>query len=327
MKPTRLLGLLMVAMSAISAVTQTRQMGIVLEYNGTSEKIPLAGVHLSVRDAANVVTDKEGRFTLTFDAQKPGDRIQFRRIEKLGYEVFNQEAVEQLAITPNAPIIIVLIKSSTMKELRDKYVKEACANYKRSIDKERKELEKLRNEGDITDEEYQSRLKEMSDKYKRRLDDLDEIANKFARIDLSELSAEEQEIITLVQEGKTDEAIERYQNSESPERDLRQSVEMQERREALEEYRLQSERERDEIMGALNKRVEVLFLTDTQESKDEIAKIIDTLYQNCKPGDDTEGTRKMLTMLYSWSNRLLGEDHPKTTAIKQSLEAISPTEQ
>jgi len=54
------------------------------------------------------------------------------------------------------------------------------------------------------------RLDELEMKYEAQMQNLDTYVDKFARIDLSELDDREAAIIALVQEGKIDEAIAKY---------------------------------------------------------------------------------------------------------------------
>lgn len=77
---------------------QSTQSGIVLEYDGNNKKKPLANVEIVVNNAGSTVSDAHGKFNLNFRTLKPGDKITVRRVEKLGYEVFNTEAVSQFTI-------------------------------------------------------------------------------------------------------------------------------------------------------------------------------------------------------------------------------------
>lgn len=78
-----------VFVATVCASAQTVQPGLVKEYNEKAEKTPLAGVELNVRSAYSTVSDKNGAFSLNFLTMKPEEKINVRRIEKLGYEVFD----------------------------------------------------------------------------------------------------------------------------------------------------------------------------------------------------------------------------------------------
>ena len=74
---------------------QTIQNGVIQEYNERAKKTPLGGVELNVRSAGSTVSDGNGNFKLQFLTLKPGEKVNVRRVEKLGYEIFNKEAVEK----------------------------------------------------------------------------------------------------------------------------------------------------------------------------------------------------------------------------------------
>ncbi|MDE6023154.1 MAG: hypothetical protein K2G13_06590, partial [Muribaculaceae bacterium] len=109
--------------SALSVSAQTVQKGTVQEYNEKSKKTPLAGVELRVRNAGSSISDKNGNFTLNFAIGKPGEHVDFRSIEKKGYEIFNKEALSQWNINPNKPFVIVMCRSDKFKKIRDNYLK------------------------------------------------------------------------------------------------------------------------------------------------------------------------------------------------------------
>ena len=100
---------------------QTTQAGMVKEYKETNEKKPLGGVELLISNAPSTISDKKGSFSLQFKTLKPGQKVNIRRIEKLGYEIFNKEALEQWNINPEVPFTIVMVKSERFKAIRDNY--------------------------------------------------------------------------------------------------------------------------------------------------------------------------------------------------------------
>lgn len=206
----RLILALMAQMILITISAQTIQKGIVKEYHGKEAKTALQAVEVNIRSAQSTVSAADGSFQLTFLSLKPGDRITVREIKKQGYEIFNKDAVDQWNINPDATFEIVLCRSDKFKQLCDKYYCNASANYKIQYDREVAQINKLKAENKIKQKEFQQRLSEIREIYDRQLDNLDVYVDRFARIDLSELSAAEQEIIELVQEGKFDEAIARY---------------------------------------------------------------------------------------------------------------------
>ncbi len=189
---------------------QVSQPGIVQEYNEKAKKTPLAGVEVKAKYANSTVSDKNGKFTLSFLTGKAGQHIDLRSIEKRGYEIFNKDAIEQWNLNPNKSFVIVMCRSDRFKKIRDNYLKVSSESYAKRLKKEEAQLAKLKADGRLKEEEYNHQLSLLHENYERQLDNLDAYVDRFARIDLSEISSVEQEIIDLVKQGKIDEAIDRY---------------------------------------------------------------------------------------------------------------------
>lgn len=205
-------------LSALTAGARTVQTGIVREYKGKAKKTALPGVELQVYPAQSTASDRNGNFRLEFLTLKPGERINVRRIEKEGYEIFNKDALDQWNLNPTAPFMIVMCRSNMFKQLKDTYYKNSGERYARQYRKAQDELKRLKEQNKIQQKEYIERLEQLEQEYGRQLENLDNYVDRFARIDLSEISPVEQEIIELVQAGKIDEAIAKYEELNAKEK-------------------------------------------------------------------------------------------------------------
>ena len=183
---------------------------MVKEYREENNKRPLAGVEVEITNAGSVVSDRKGDFLLEFRTFKPGQKVNVRRIEKTGYEIFNKEALEQWNINPDEPFTIVMVKQELFKEIRDNYSRISSKSYAEQYEKEKAALDKERQEGRLSEEKHREELEKLSDWYDAKLDNLDNYIDRFARIDLAELDENERAIIELVKEGKLEEAMARY---------------------------------------------------------------------------------------------------------------------
>lgn len=214
--------------SAWALNAQTLQKGVVKEYREENNKRPLPGVEVEITNAGSVVSDKKGDFLLEFRTFKPGQRVNVRRIEKNGYEIFNKDALEQWNINPDEPFTIVMVKRELFKQIRDNYSRISSQSYAEQYEIEKAALDKERLEGKISEERHRTELEELSNWYDEQLSNLDNYVDRFARIDLNVLDKEERLIIELVKEGKLDEAIAKYNKnklvdlfeSESKEKEL-----------------------------------------------------------------------------------------------------------
>ena len=207
----RLLSLMVILATTLSALAQATQPCIVKQYNQKQTKTPLPGVQVEVRDAGSATSDKAGQLTLKFATLKPGDRVTFRAATKAGFELMNKSAVEQWNITRNEkPFEIVLVKSDYFNQLKNNLKQASIDNYRKKYEQARAELEKLQKESKLREQEYRQKLNELEDHYDNQLKNLDTYVDQYARIDLSELSKQERHFIELAQAGRLDEAAEAY---------------------------------------------------------------------------------------------------------------------
>ena len=190
---------------------QIIQHGIVKEYCEISPKINLGGVEIVVNKAGSTVSQNDGQFSLSFQTLKVGDKVLVKRIEKLGYEIFNKEALEQWYISKdNRPFVITMCRSDRFKKIRDNYEKISSESYARQYKKEEAELLKMYQNKKLSQAEYENKVEELSNNYDNQLEYLDNYIDRVSRIDLSEITKEEQQIIEQIQLGNIDGAIQLY---------------------------------------------------------------------------------------------------------------------
>lgn len=229
MMRTRLFALLLLlTVSYLYVHAQSVQQCLVTEYHGSNAKTPLAGVSVSAANAGASMSDQEGRLTLRFRSLKAGDKIQFRRIELNGYEVMNTEALEAARVShlDTTALCIVMCRTEELAQLRDGYRTKAAQHYRQQMEAKRQQIEQLKRDGQLQLNEYNSHMDRLEEEYERQMSTLDTYVDKFARIDLSELDDTERQIVALVQEGRFDEAIARYDDMHLTER-LAQGVKQQ----------------------------------------------------------------------------------------------------
>ncbi len=196
---------------ALTAMAQATQPCVVKQYNQKQQKTPLAGVQVEVRGAQTATSAANGALSLQFATLKPGDRVPFRSATKAGFELMNKTAVEQWNISrTQEPFEIVLVQSAYFSQLKSNLKQSSVDSYHKKYEQTRTELEKLKKEGKLKEQEYYDKLNELEDRYDSQLKNLDTYVDQFARIDLSELSEQEQQFIELAHAGRLDEAAEAY---------------------------------------------------------------------------------------------------------------------
>lgn len=272
-----LAGYIFVIIASVCANAQTVQLGVVKEYNEKAQKTPLSGVELNIRSANSTVSDKNGEFSLSFLTLKPGEKVNVRRIEKLGYEIFNKEAIEQWNLNPKNPFIVVMCKSDKFKKIRDNYEKVSSESYAKQLKKEEATLAKLKADGKLKEEEYQQQLFQLREEYENQLDNLNNYIDKFSRIDLSELNSVEQDIIELVQQGKIEAAIAKYEEQNYVDKYAQEVAQLKEVSTAidrLEEIRYSKEIARDSLLSSIDRQIVTLLLAGGKDNFERIGVIL-----------------------------------------------------
>lgn len=203
--------IIMVPVPLIKAAAQTKQPCIVEQYNEEKPKTPLSGVEVMASNAGSTVSANDGTFTLTFRTLKPGDKVNLISAKKAGYEVMNTPAVKQWFISRNnTPFSLLMVKSDHFAQRKERLTQTCTQYYKTKYEKAVRELEHLRKENKIREEEFNKQYDEQEAIYHKKLSSLDNYIEQFARVDLSEVSELEQRILNMVEEGKVDEALQLY---------------------------------------------------------------------------------------------------------------------
>ena len=141
-------------LSAALASGQATQPCVVMQYNQKSAKTPLSGVEVVASNAGSTVSDADGRLTLSFRTLKPGDKVNLISAKKAGYEIFNSEAVTQWNISRDqTPFTLVLVKKAYFDQLKAKLTETSSENYKAKYLQAMKEVDKLKQEGKLKEEE------------------------------------------------------------------------------------------------------------------------------------------------------------------------------
>lgn len=260
-----------------AAQAQISQQVKVVEYLGKESKKPLAGVNVSVFNAPPVMSDASGDLVLNFRTLHDGDRVSLRRVDKSGYEVFNKDAVEQWSASSRQTFRIVLCESSRFRALCDQYQATASANYERQYQKDQQALEAQYKAHQLKEEEYKQKLEELTSLYNDQLDNLDTYVDRFARIDLESLSAEQQRIIQLIQEGKFDEAIAAYEAADYLKQYTRKSAERIKAEEAaqrLQQVADDKQRTQEQLLEAICNQVNTYALAGGMENYQKITRLL-----------------------------------------------------
>lgn len=270
-----LTSLLMSATASLMA--QSVQQMQVVEYMGQESKQPLAGVSVAVVNAPVAISDEAGSIALSFRTLHDGDKVNVRRIEKAGYEVFNKQAVDQWVVSSSSPFRLVLCQSERFREICDQYMAKASAHYEVQYRRDQERLAQQLKEAQLKESEYQQRLAALEAQYNQQLDNLDNYVDRFARIDLETLSEDQRAIVALIQQGRFEEAIAAYEEADYLSQYKRENEELLRAQAAarqLETVVEQKVRNKEQLYQAIRNQVNAYALAGGFDNQNKIRELL-----------------------------------------------------
>lgn len=281
----RLILFLFAFASVLNASSQTKQDGFVKEYMDKSKKKPLVGVQVLVSNANRDVSREEGDFHLLFRTLKAGDPVHVQNIIKSGYEIFNKDQLEVWRIShKNEPFTIVMCKSSVLKALKDEYNAIAYKSYEEQREKELKLWEDQLKQGKIKEAEYEKQIAALCDYYDQKLDNLDTYIDRFARIDMSEVTREERRIVELVRKGMIQEGIDEYNALKLDEELIKNYQEYQKAEAAIKSLTKVSQKKHayeEDLLASLNNKFNLMMMQGSRQAIDNILNEYEKIAEKC----------------------------------------------
>lgn len=266
--------LILLICSFTCVIAQVTERGYVREYNGRQEKKPLAMVEIKVANAGTTTSLEDGSFLLQFRTQKAGDRVSLTRLYKEGYELFNKNSVQQWNISNSGrPFELLMCSSKRFKEIYDSYARVSYESYAKQQREDERKLKNEREAGILKENEYIKKITLLRDEYNKKLDNIDNYIDRFARIDLTGLTEKEADILEILQKGDIDSAIKLYDELELEEQLLNCSQKISSTSSAiarLEKNRKASIEERDSLYQLFLRSLDVLRIVGGMENFSKI---------------------------------------------------------
>jgi tetratricopeptide (TPR) repeat protein len=206
--------------STISLIAQAAliQNGLVREQN--SGKRSVADVQIIFSQAAPTTSDQAGKFRLTFAGKKAGDLAFMTEITKKGYELVNDKELEHLKLSSTELLgtDIIVAKVGVLEAAKKDYYAISDKALKTSFEKQkallRGELDKTR----LSEKQYQDQFEALQKQYENQKKELDNLSEKFAKVNFDDVSTLYQAALQLFKNGKIDEAIQKLESANLIER-------------------------------------------------------------------------------------------------------------
>jgi len=177
--------------------------GIVVLQNSKGQ--PVSGAQISAFDAMPQGTESSGRFELVFTAnKKAGDKVVLS-VQKQGLEVVNRKELDVIIpANPDEIVRIVMCKTGERDRHARMYYEIAEKSINDSYEERLKQINE-KYEKDLT--EKNKEIQKLKDQKTAGLSQAKDLAEKFAEVNLDDVSALYKEAFALFQKGEIDNAI------------------------------------------------------------------------------------------------------------------------
>lgn len=154
-----------------------------------------------------VISDENGMFDISVPGKNDGDPIVFLRIQKKGYELKDKELIgREFVCSSHVPLYITMVNTKQLaadkKRIEDNAYRVADENYQKKL----AELEKQKNDEEISLEKYRQELQGLQEKYEKYLSLIGNMADRYAHTDYDLLDSIDYQINLCIENGELDKA-------------------------------------------------------------------------------------------------------------------------
>lgn len=206
MKHLLLTLLLLLPLTGLMAITQPGYVRTIARPNAPSKR--LNGVMLRVRGGHNaVVSTDKGDFAILMQEIRNGDPYALSAVMKSGYQLVEQEFIgRNQAGSDKVPLVISMVNTAQLQADKAAIADKASAEIEKRYMAELQQLEKQLKANKVDQREYERRITALDNKLMHMQEQLEEMADKYARTDYDQLDAEAAKINAAIEQGDMDKA-------------------------------------------------------------------------------------------------------------------------
>ena len=213
---TRLTAIILFLMEVLTLHAQTTmQRGVTYRYNGKKPHTVIGGVYVKTATAAQgtVSDEKSGEFQLTLHNVSLGMPLGKAVISKEGMMVFNQQAVDEWDVR-KTPLRVILCDREHFTKQKQQLIAYGKSQARRKYERQMAELKRLNQANKIMKDAYYAKIDSLQKELDNAHQHIDEYADRFARIDESELDTIAQHAMDLFNQGEIDAAIRTFESGD-----------------------------------------------------------------------------------------------------------------
>ena len=205
MKKMILTMVLAVVAAGLSAQKQqglVKTKGRMTQHGEMVKGVRLSEVTITVRGRNNVLSRKDGTFTLSV----PDGKYYLQDVQKQGYVLFDPEVVNRQYTCSPDPLVLVMEKPG--EQLKDKLIAERMIRrtLQRQLQEKEYLIDSLKEQNKLSEENYRKQLQEIYAMQESNEKLISKIAGRYSKIDFDELDDFNQHISKLILDGKLAEA-------------------------------------------------------------------------------------------------------------------------
>lgn len=204
--------LLLLAILNIGNVLAIDQIGIAYRYNGKKQRTPLGGVYVKVATSPNGVVSQEqnGQFVLKLKDIKMGDAMGNAIVQKTGMMVFNKEEVNRWSVQ-RKPLVLIICDADEFQKQKNNLIAIGRSQAEKKYRQKLERLEALNAKQKLILDQYDAKLDSIKKEKDNALSHMEEYADRFARIDESEIDTVAQRAIELFNQRQLEESIKLFE--------------------------------------------------------------------------------------------------------------------
>lgn len=197
--------LLFISLSA-AAITQQGFVRTISRPDHPGER--LEGVLIRVRGNHNMVlTEQSGDFALLLTNVKNGDPYVLSAVMKSGYQLSEEELIgRQQAGSERVPLEVTMVSLAQLQADKNAIAAKARSGVERYYMEQLTALEKALSEQRLNAEQYEQQIAALDDKLMRSEEQIQKMADRYARTDYAQLDSVSGAIQTAIEQGDLDKA-------------------------------------------------------------------------------------------------------------------------
>lgn len=168
----------------------------------------LDGVVITVLGAPNsVISNTSGKFSFNLPGKKEGDAYMIGNVQKKDYTLVDKDLRgRKYGYSSKVPLEIVMVSRQQLDEDKKIIEEKAYQRAQKKYDQDSRELEMLKEEKRLSEDDYARKLLLLGENYEKFLSLVDEMADIYARTDYKNISEKNQQIAQAIENAELEKA-------------------------------------------------------------------------------------------------------------------------